>query len=121
MRPGESTASLRLPPRLPPGATLGIVAPSSPVPPERLERGLAVLHRLGFRTVLGKHLLDRRGHLAGQDADRAADVQAMFARDEVHGIVCARGGSGAIRMLPYVEFDDISDSPKVFIGYSDVR
>jgi len=45
---------------------------------------------------------------------------AMFAHPDVDGIVCARGGSGSIRMLPYLDYIAIRARPKVFIGYSDV-
>jgi muramoyltetrapeptide carboxypeptidase len=90
------------------------------VPEERLATGVAALERLGFRVVLGEHLRARRGHLAGTDEERAADLQAMFARPDVAGIVCARGGSGSIRMLPYLDYTTIRAHPKVFVGYSDV-
>jgi muramoyltetrapeptide carboxypeptidase len=113
-------ASLRLPPALPPGGTLGIVAPSSPVDPEALERGRAVVHAAGFRTVLGDHVLERRGHLAGDDAGRAADLHAMFARPDVHAVLCARGGAGAMRLLRLLDWDLIAAHPKPFIGYSDL-
>lgn len=108
------------PPCLHPGDTLGIVSPSSPVPPERLEAGIAVLERWGYRVLVAPHALDRHGHLAGQDKDRAADLEAMFAHPEVKGIICARGGSGSIRLLPRLDFDALVRTPKVFVGYSDI-
>src|SRR5262245_16998901 len=112
--------TLNLPPALPPGARLGVVAPASPPDPQRFERGLAALREAGFHIVLGEHVAERRGHLAGDDAARAADLNAMFARDDVDGIVCARGGSGSIRLLDLLDYDTIRQHPKVFIGYSDV-
>jgi muramoyltetrapeptide carboxypeptidase len=111
---------LRLPRALPRGGTLGIVAPASPVPPEALERGLEVVRAQGFRTVIGEHVLDRYGHLAGRDEDRAADLHRMFARDDIDAVLCARGGSGSIRLLPYLDWDLIAAHPKPFLGYSDV-
>ncbi len=109
-----------LPPRLQPGDALGIVAPASPVAPERLAAGVAALERWGYRVVVAPHVLDRRGHLAGRDADRAADLAGMFARPDISGIVCARGGAGSVRILPLVDFAALARTPKVFIGYSDV-
>jgi muramoyltetrapeptide carboxypeptidase len=112
--------SLERPPRLEAGATLGVVAPSSPVPEERLQAGVTALECLGFRVVMGEHVRDRRGHLAGTDEARAGDLQRMFLRPDVDGIVCARGGSGSIRILPYLDSEALRAHPKVFIGYSDV-
>lgn len=109
-----------LPPALPPGGTIAVVAPSSPVEPERLAAGVAALERLGFRVRLGAHIGDRYGHHAGTAQDRAADLNAAFADPGVDAIFCARGGSGSIRILPYLDYERIARHPKLFVGYSDV-
>lgn len=70
--------------------------------------------------MVGEHVLDRRGHLAGRDEDRVADLHRMFANPEVDAVICARGGSGAIRLLPLLDCDLIAAHPKPFLGYSDV-
>ena len=111
---------LQLPSALPRGGTIGIVAPASPVGAEALHQGREALHALGFRTVVGEHVLDRYGHLAGQDRDRAADLHAMFRRDDVDAVFCSRGGSGSIRVLRHVDWDLIAAHPKPFVGYSDI-
>lgn len=72
------------PPRLRPGMTLGVVAPSSPVlERSTVNRGVATLEGLGFRVVFGAHARDDYGYLAGQDAARADDLLAMLERDDV--------------------------------------
>lgn len=114
-------ASLRLPLALPRNGTLGIVAPASPIRSrETLERGLEAIRREGFQVVLGDHLWDHYGHLAGRDEDRAADLHAMFSRSDVDAVLCARGGSGSIRLLRHLDWDLIAAHPKPFLGYSDV-
>lgn len=75
---------------------------------------------LGFRVKVGQHVLDRHGYLAGSDADRAADVDRMFADGDVKGIVCIRGGWGCARILPLLDYGTIERSPKVLLGYSDI-
>jgi len=102
------------------GDCVAVVAPSGPVHPKRLRRGLAALRRLGLRVLEAPHLYDRWGFLAGRDQDRAAALQAMFLREDVQGIVCARGGYGAGRILPYLDLALIRRHPKVFLGSSDV-
>ncbi len=115
-----ASAPLVLPPALPPGGTFGVVAPASPVPRETFERGLGAVRSLGYRVVVGQHVFDRYGHLAGGDVDRAADLHAMFRRPDVDAILCARGGSGSIRLLPLLDWELIRAHPKPFLGYSDV-
>ena len=44
----------------------------------------------------------------------------MFADPEVRAIVCVRGGSGAARLLPLLDYDAIRRNPKVLLGYSDI-
>ncbi len=103
-----------------PGDCVAVVAPSSPVNPNRLKRGLRALRRLDLQVLEAPHLYDRWGFLAGTDKDRAAALQEMFLREEVKGIFCARGGYGAGRILPYLDLKLIRRHPKVFLGSSDV-
>lgn len=110
----------RRPQPLRPGDCVAVVAPSSPVDPHRLKRGLSRLRRMGLEVLEAPHLYDRWGFLAGRDTDRAAALQEMFLREEVKGIFCARGGYGAGRILPHLDFALIRRHPKVFCGSSDV-
>jgi len=110
-----------LPMRLDPGDTVALVSPSSATD-ERLDLQLAreAMQALGFKVKTGEHYASRRGHLAGTDAARAGDLNAMFADKEVKAIVCVRGGSGAARLLPLLDYDAIRANPKVLLGYSDI-
>jgi muramoyltetrapeptide carboxypeptidase len=100
---------------------LGIIAPASAVKAELLERGVAELHHLGYRTKVFPHV-HSRGPLnyAGSAADRVSDLHAAFADAEVDAIVCARGGWGAAELLPHLDPALIHANRKPFIGYSDV-
>src|SRR5579872_1407362 len=116
----------RKPKRLAPGDTIGLVSPSGPTTPagattpEHIELARRRFLGAGFRTVLAPHALDVRGYLAGSDADRVADLHAMFADPAVQGILCVRGGYGAHRLLDALDYEMIRTHPKVFIGYSDI-
>lgn len=103
------------------GDTIGIVAPSSPTfTPTSIEFGRRILEDKGFRVRLGATVHRKNAYLAGTDEERAEDLNAMFADPEVAGIVCLRGGYGAMRMLGGVDFELIRKNPKVFVGYSDI-
>src|SRR5690606_41792519 len=110
-----------LPRPLDPGDTVALVSPSSATD-ERLSLQLAreVMEALGFKVKTGEHYAARYGSLAGTDAQRAGDLNAMFADPSVRGIVCVRGGSGAARLLPVLASDTIRANPKVLLGYSDI-
>ena len=109
------------PPRLRPGDMVGLINPAWAVNEESdLEIVKEVVIALGLKYTLGKHVLDRYGYFAGRDEDRAADVNAMFADPSVNCILAVRGGWGCNRILPLLDYDLMSKSPKVIIGFSDV-
>lgn len=88
--------------------------------PMEIDVLLEALAALGLKGKLGRHVFDRYGYLAGRDADRAADLDAMFRDPEVKAIHCIRGGWGAARLLPLIDFEAIARHPKALIGYSDI-
>ena len=111
------------PPRLEAGGTVGVIAPSYPVISlqEKYDLGIAALRRLGFRIKEGKTIrLLYKGYMAGTDQERADDINSMFEDDEVDAIVCALGGSVAIRCLRYLDYDVIAKNPKIFSGMSNI-
>ncbi|MDN5380941.1 LD-carboxypeptidase [Streptomyces sp. LB8] len=115
---------LRRPERLAPGARVAVVAPSGPVPEERLQAGLDLLRGWGLDPVVAPHVLDRHDtfdYLAGQDADRAADLQNAWCDPSVDAVLCARGGYGAQRMVDLLDWEAMrAAGPKVFVGFSDI-
>ena len=109
------------PHRLRRGDVVGLVDPASatwePVDVEIVEESLAAL---GLKARRGRHLLDRRGYFAGNDADRARDLMAMFADPEVKAVHPVRGGWGSARLLRALDFEVIRRNPKILLGYSDI-
>ena len=51
---------------------------------------------------------------------RARDINGFFADSSIDGILCMRGGYGAARLLPLLDYDAIARHPKLFIGFSDI-
>ncbi|MFI6557312.1 S66 peptidase family protein [Streptomyces griseus] len=122
---GHSPATpLARPPRLRPGSRVAVVAPSGPVPADRLEEGLAILRDWGLEPVVSAHVRDTHpelDYLAGADAGRAADLQQAWCDPSVDAVLCARGGYGAHRMVDLVDWAAIrAAGPKAFVGYSDI-
>jgi len=107
---------------------VGVAALSGPVDPERLERGLATLRRLGFEPVLAdnlrqdlqKSVRSRNGLFAGGDAERLAAFHRLAADPGLAAILFARGGSGLLRVLPGIDWDLLRRRPRAYVGYSDL-
>lgn len=107
------------PPRLRPGACVGVIAPAGSVERGPLEAGVAAIRTQGFEIEFSANLFASDGYLAGGAEERARDLINFFRRDDIHAIFCARGGFGSAQMLPYLS-GKIGRHPKVFVGYSDV-
>ncbi|HET9595810.1 MAG TPA: LD-carboxypeptidase [Anaeromyxobacteraceae bacterium] len=98
-----------------------MVAPSGPVDPAALERGIEVLRReLGLEVRVRPDVAARRGYLAGDDARRLAEWREAVADPDARAIFCARGGYGAMRILGEVDPAPLVASPRWLVGFSDV-
>ncbi len=124
-RPLSAHAALgagRLRPRpLPPGGTIAVVSPASPVvvrqPLASAQRWLA---ELGYGVRFSAHFNWRRGYTAGTPEERAHDLEAAFADPDVDAVLCLCGGHGAAQLLRHLDYDLIAENPKPFVGFSDI-
>ena len=103
-----------------PGDCIGIISPSYWLSEDDLQRTASYLKANGYRLKLGPSNLLRRGPFAGQPQERADDIHRMFSDPEINAVICARGGYGANRVLPLIDYELIRENPKIFIGYSDI-
>ena len=108
------------PPRLKEGNVVALLAPSGPCDVSRIEPAARALESFGFRPRIMESCYSCRGYLAGPDALRAEDIMKAFADPSVKGIFNLRGGYGAQRLLPLLDYGLIRKFPKIFAGYSDI-
>ncbi len=116
----SSAEPLLKPKRLSKGDTIGVIAPSSGLKPEAFDQALQKLESLGFKTKVGKFARETRGLFSGTEAERLHDLHWAFADPDIRAVWCVRGGDGAPRLLPDLDYDLIRKNPKILIGYSDI-
>ena len=109
------TAGISLSPR----NTIALIAPASPSP-ESIAPTVEKLESLGFHTKIASSAYKRFGYLSGSDAERAADVNALFADPSVNAILCLDSGYGSARILDKLDYTMIAEHPKPLIGFSDI-
>ncbi|NBC17775.1 MAG: LD-carboxypeptidase [Bacteroidetes bacterium] len=103
------------------GDTIAVIAPSSPPrDAEVVEQGIARLQAAGFSIVRSRDAWDHPGYLAGTDDERLEELNAMLRRDDVRAILCARGGYGALRLLPHIDYEAARRHRPLLIGFSDI-
>ena len=101
-------------------STIGIVSPSFWLDKEILSLTSKYFTNLGYQLKFGKSNDFKWGPFAGLPEQRADDINEMFANSDIDAIFCARGGYGANRVLPLLDYNLIKENPKIFIGYSDI-
>jgi len=104
---------------LKPGDRLGICAPSARFDKDKLKQGIQVLENLGFKVIVPEEIFQKKRYLAGEDLLRAEVINRLFSDPDIDGIICARGGFGAMRVLEYINWSTVRQHPKPFIGFSD--
>jgi muramoyltetrapeptide carboxypeptidase len=106
---------------LPPGGTIGVPAPASPFHNRSgVLRSVEWWEARGYRVKLADGVYARDDWVAGDPRARARDLQEMFADPEVDVVQCLGGGFGSAQLLPHLDFDAIAETPKPFVGYSDI-
>jgi muramoyltetrapeptide carboxypeptidase len=108
------------PPRLQSGDTIGIVTLGSPLDPRIINSRMTTLTNMGFKVVLGKYVYSYGGIVAAPAEQRATDLMDMFRNPSVKMILPSRGGTGVQTILPYLDYQLISQNPKIVTGYSDI-
>jgi muramoyltetrapeptide carboxypeptidase len=108
------------PPALRPGDHIAVVAPASPFDRAEFDKGIAELERLGFRPVYDESVFAREGYVAGPAALRREALRRAWQNPSVAAVLAVRGGYGSIHTLPWLSAEEIAETPKAFIGYSDL-
>ena len=101
-------------------STIGVVSPSYWLDENVLKDTTKYFTDLGYNIKIGKSNSIQWGPFAGTPQERADDLHRMFADPKIDAVMCARGGYGANRVLPLLDYDLIRKNPKIFIGYSDI-
>jgi muramoyltetrapeptide carboxypeptidase len=104
------------PPALSRGDIVAVVAPSGPFDRESFDKGLALLQQR-YQPRFSEDLFSAQRYLAGSDERRLGELQRALDDQQVKAIFVARGGYGAMRLLPKLK---LPAQPKLLVGFSDV-
>jgi muramoyltetrapeptide carboxypeptidase len=88
---------------------------------EDVQRAVDNALSFGWEPVVGQHVLERHGYMAGSDEQRLADLNDALRDPSIDGVWCIRGGYGSLRLLPGIDFAALREQGggKALIGYSD--
>lgn len=112
---------ITIPPYLKKGNTIGLTCPAGYMTREKAAACIDTLQQWGFIVMVGKTLgSSSDNYFSGTDEERLAEFQAMLDSEEIHAILCARGGYGVSRIIDKIDFSKFRKKPKWVIGYSDI-
>lgn len=86
----------------------------------KIEQLNAVLLSLGLQPVFSPFIYEKENAAAGTAKERAESLMEFYKDKEIKAIFDISGGDIANEILPYLDFDVIAESDKMFWGYSDL-
>lgn len=78
------------------------------------------LLKLGLVPVFGDHIFEKDSVFGGSGKERAQSLMQFYMDKEIQAIFDISGGDIANEILPYLDFQTIAESDKMFWGYSDL-
>lgn len=105
------------------GDTIGVIAPDKALKNKDkvyLENATKYFESLGLKVKYGKFLFSEDEYCAGTPQQRAEDLNNMFRDQKVKAIFTVKGGDMVNGILPYIDFENIKNNPKIFLGMSDI-
>jgi muramoyltetrapeptide carboxypeptidase len=112
---------VKIPPYLQPGNTIALVCPAGYMAIEKAQTCIDVLQQWGYKVKVGTTVGSQSTtYFSGTDEERLINFQQILDDDEVHAILCARGGYGVSRIIDSISFKKFKKNPKWIIGFSDI-
>jgi muramoyltetrapeptide carboxypeptidase len=102
------------------GDVVWIVSPAKALADNGIEDAVEILTSWGLQVKTGKHVYQKFGAFAGNDAQRKEDVQTALNDSQAKAIFFARGGYGSIRILHQLNWEKFNQNPKWLVGFSDI-
>ncbi|MFZ1370178.1 MAG: LD-carboxypeptidase [Ferruginibacter sp.] len=112
---------IKIPPYLKKGDTIGITCPAGYMAAAKAQTCIETLQSWGFEVMVGKTLGSRsKNYFSANDETRSNEMQAMLDDENIHAILCGRGGYGVTRIIDGLDFTRFKKNPKWIIGFSDI-
>ena len=107
-------------PSLKPGDNVALISPASYPDQAWVAESVRILESWNLRVLIGDHVLDEFGFMAGTDPDRLSDLNAALRDPWVRAVITTRGGAGAYRIADAIDFPAARADPKPVVGFSDI-
>ena len=104
----EVSKEIVIPAPLRNGDRVAIVSPASKIAPELIDAAVGQLGREGFEPVVMPHAKGECGSFSASAEARVADLRKALEDESIKGVLCSRGGYGAVHLLD--ELDRLAET-----------
>ena len=108
------------PPYLQPGDQVAVISPAGAIEPAVLKEAVKTLRSWELEPVIGKHAAAKYGYFAGNDNQRAEDMQWALDTEDIRAIFFFFFGYGSMRIVEQLDYSIFQGSPKWLVGFSDI-
>ncbi len=110
-----------LPKALKSGDKVGIIAPATAVSdPDDIAKAKEIIESLGLECEIANSVYLGQGYKTRSIDERIIDLHRFFLDNSIKAIFAIRGGYGSGELLDKIDYDIISNNPKIFAGFSDI-
>ena len=109
-----------IPEKLKIGDKIAIISTARKITIEELTPAIKTLESWGLKVVLGINLFQEDDQFSGTVEQRTADLQIMIDDNSIKAVLCAKGGYGTVQIIDFINFTNLKNNSKWFVGYSDV-
>ncbi|HOO51053.1 MAG: LD-carboxypeptidase [Rhodospirillales bacterium] len=102
-----------------PGDVIGVMAPSSYVEKDDIEKSKALLESKGYDVFIHPQTFARQNQSAGTHKDKLDALHSLYADESIRAIWAAGGGNRSLYLLDDLDYELIAKKPKPLIGFSD--
>lgn len=111
-----------IPNRLQKGDTIGIIAPSEPIYPSKVEdinNSILLMENAGFTIQFAKNAFANSLGYSATASEKAEDINQMFEDTNIKAIFCCTGGNNSNSVYEYLDYEIMKKNPKIICGFSD--
>ena len=102
-----------------PGQKIGVMAPSSYVEQDDIDKSAQTLRDRGYDVFIHPQTYERLGQSAGDVLQKSLALQGLWMRPDIDAIWFAGGGNQSMPLLSSLNFVSMAKKTKPVIGFSD--
>ncbi len=103
------------------GDKIAILSPASIVKAEYIDSAAEYIYSKGYEPLVMPHAKGpASGSYSASLNDRLSDILTAWKSPDIKGVLCSRGGYGAVHLLKMIPGELLRANPRWLIGFSDI-